>query len=65
MTDGWYTYGSIMRTNQELIEQERVERPFTCPVDGYTLEDVRGVLHCAFGGEVYDYAGQPAFGYQM
>lgn len=62
-TDGWESFGAIMRTNEELIQREREERPSTCPVDGYILEDVRGVLHCVFGGEIYDYSGQRLYGY--
>lgn len=60
---GWETYGAIMRQNEELQRLEREQRPVTCPVDGYTLEDVRGVLHCVFGGELYDYTGQPVYDY--
>lgn len=60
---GWETFGAIMRQNAELQRQEREQRPATCLVDGYILEDVRGVLHCVFGGEFYDYTGKPLHDY--
>lgn len=61
--NGWESYGAIMRQNEELLRQEREQRPSTCPVDGYLLQDVRGVLHCVFGGEIYGYAGQQLYDY--
>lgn len=63
--NGWETYGAILRQNAELQAQEAAERPATCPNDGYILENVRGVLHCVFGGEFYDYAGKPLYDFQI
>jgi hypothetical protein len=62
---GWETYGAILRVNEELLAQERAQRPSTCPVDGHILEDVRGVLHCVFGGELYDYAGKSLYDHRL
>lgn len=63
--DGWVTYGAIMRQNADLQAQERAQRPVSCPNDGEILQDVRGVLHCVFGGEIYDYNGQRLYDYQL
>jgi hypothetical protein len=64
-TTGWETFGAIVKVNEELLAQERAQRPSTCPVDGHLLEDVRGVLHCVFGGELYDYTGKLLYNYQV
>lgn len=62
---GWESYGAIMRSNADLLAQEKAQRPSTCPNDGEILEDVRGVLHCRFGGEIYDYAGNQLYDFQL
>ena len=62
---GWEKYGAIMKQNEELARLERTERPATCPNDGHVLEDARGVLHCVFGGEIYDYTGAPVYDFQI
>lgn len=64
-TSGWDGFGAIMSANLEEIGRERAARPETCPVDGALLEEARGVLHCTFGGETYDFSGQPVYGFQI
>lgn len=33
-------------------DAERVQHPLDCPIHGWPLQHVRGVLHCEFGGHV-------------
>lgn len=62
--DGWNTYGQILRSNIDEFIQETTTQPVICPRHDWPL-DVNpvtpDVLHCPFGGELYDLRGRPVY----
>lgn len=61
----WEQYGDIVRYNAEEWKREHDERPVVCPNHANRLEESIGgnVLHCPFGGELFDLRGNLMLGY--
>jgi hypothetical protein len=62
-TGNWDSLGAIYRSNAEEAERERTKTIVECPVHFYPLEQGarEGVLHCKFGGELWNPYGKPIY----
>lgn len=60
---GWDSLGAIYRSNAEEARRKATEVITECPVHFYPLEEGKreGVLHCKFGGELWDPYGKPIY----
>jgi hypothetical protein len=60
---GWDSLGNIYRSNAEEARRQATEVITECPVHLYPLEEGKreGVLHCKFGGELWDRYGKPIY----